>query len=215
MALNLNKFIFLLNMNKIFTLFIFIILINSFNSGLCQKEVGVLQQKLKVEKNPIRQIDLLIELSKTVYYTDFNESLNYAKKAKDIIDTQKPSVDLKRKIALTTNIIGICYLKLGKHDKAIENCLESLSTAEEIKDSVKMGKALNNLGMIYGYKKDYIKSNDYFLQSAVLSEQLFDFDGAAISYSNVSASYYDLDDKEKGDLYYDKSMKLYKQVKDD
>jgi serine phosphatase RsbU (regulator of sigma subunit) len=215
MALNLNKFIFLLNMNKIFALLFFIIYLNVCNSVFCQDKVNVLQQKLKVEKNPMKQIDLLIELSKIVYYTDFNEALNYAQKAKDIIDSQKLTLELKGKKALTTNIIGVCYLKLGKHDKAIKYCLQSLNIAEEIKDSVRMGKALNNLGMIYGYKKDYNKSNDYFLQSAVLSEQLSDFDGAAISYSNVSASYYDLADKEKGDLYYDKSMRLYKQVKDD
>lgn len=215
MALNLKKFIFVLNMNKFITLLIFVILSNSYHSVFCQDNIVDLKQKLKVEKDPLKQIDLLIELSKTVYYNDFNASLNYAKKAKDIIDTQKPSKELKRKKAITTNIIGICYLNLGKHDRAIENCLQSLNIAEEIQDSVRMGKALNNLGIIYGYKGDYYKSNDYFLQSAYLSEQMFNFNDAAISYSNISASYYDLGDKEKGDLYYDKAMELYKKNEDD
>jgi len=215
MALNLKKFIFLLNMKRFITLLIFVTLPTIYNSAFCQGNVVDLKQKLKVEKDPTKQIDLLIELSKMVYYNDFNASLNYALKAKDIIDIQKPSKELKGKKAITTNIIGVCYLNLGKHDRAIENCLQSLNIAEEIQDSVRMGKALNNLGIIYGYKEDYYKSNDYFLQSAYLSEQMFNFNDAAISYSNISASYYDLGDKEKGDLYYDKAMELYKKNEDD
>ena len=202
-------------MKKFFTLLILVFFASYCSSVFCQEEVKELQKQLKSEKNQLKRIDLLIELSKTVYYNDFNQSLNYAEKAKELIDIQKPTVELKSKKALATNIIGVCYLNLGKHDKAIENCLQSLNIAEEIKDSVRMGKALNNLGMIYGYKEEYDKSNEYFLQSAALAEQLNDFDGAAISYSNVSASYYDLGDKEKGNLFYDKAMELYKKVNDD
>jgi len=202
-------------MKKFFTLLILVFFASCCNSVFCQEEVAELKKQLRLEKDQLKRIDLLIELSKTVYYNDFNQSLNYAQKANKLIDTQEPTLELKSKKALATNIIGVCYLNLGKHDKAIENCLQSLNIAEEIKDSVRMGKALNNLGMIYGYKKEYDKSNEYFLQSASLSEQLNDYDGAAISYSNVSASYYDLKEKDKGDLYYDKAMDLYKQVNDD
>jgi len=177
--------------------------------------IDSLTQLLLKETNEIAQIDLLIEISKENFYTNFESALSSAKTAANIIKHSAEPEKLLKKQCTVENLIGASYLNLGKLDLSLEHFLISLKTAEIIKDTASLSKANNNLGMIYGYKGEFEKSNQFFIKSAQYAEQLNNIDGAAIAYSNVSASYYDLGIPEKGDYYYNKALDLYKKIKDD
>ncbi|MGV6861872.1 MAG: tetratricopeptide repeat protein [Putridiphycobacter sp.] len=186
-----------------------------FNSAFCQDAIDSLEQLYITESNKDKQIDLLIELSKTSLSTNFEKSLSYSSAALKKINALEQTDENLQKKSLIENIIGVNYLYMGKYDKSLQHCLASLKIAEEIQDSSRMSASLNNLGLIYGYKNELEKSNDYFLESAKIDEALGNLSSSAISYSNIASSYFGMDDYENGKIYYDKSMEIYKEIGDD
>jgi serine phosphatase RsbU (regulator of sigma subunit)/tetratricopeptide (TPR) repeat protein len=202
-------------MKYFFIVFTFFVQVIACHSVFCQENNDSLLQVVKNEKNVNSQIDMLIDLSINTINTNFEEALSYAQFALFKLKELPHHDENKSKEALLKNIRGICYLNLGQYDKSINSFLQSLTLAEEIQDSARMSKALNNLGMIYGFKRDHEKSINYFKESSKIAEFTGDIISLSISYSNIAASCFDVGNYDEGQIYYDKAMDIFKEIGDD
>ena len=112
------------------------------------------------------RIDLLVKIAKQPWYSDPDQSLNYAYEA---LQLSKLSNNSKQQTDALSAIGGSYYFKLIP-DSAIHYWRSSLLLSEQIQFNPGIARASNNLGLAYQYIGDYDMAIQYFFIS--LEEQL-------------------------------------------
>ena len=125
------------------------------------------------------------------------------------------SIGDKNNISLILSNLGAVYTTNGDEAKSLEYYLQSLKVAEEIKDTIRIIAAQNNIGVLYMIKKNtYDKALQYFSNALQLSEKINDKQNIGSASVNMGELYFSMGDKEKALHYYNKSLDALKNTDD-
>ncbi len=84
------------------------------------------------------------------------------------------------------NSLGLCLLRLGELDRALQTCQKTRDLAARTGDTHNLEVALGNTGTIYLERNDYRTAGGYFEQALALSEKLNSNMTTAIWLSNLA-----------------------------
>lgn len=96
------------------------------------------------------------------------EALEAYSKALTNYKTEKKYVAIIRNLQQTAS----CYKKLNQYDKALENSLEILALTKQENDTKEELIALNNIGYVYRYLRNYNKALEYLNKTLALKKIL-------------------------------------------
>nr|MDO8110409.1 tetratricopeptide repeat protein [Candidatus Sigynarchaeota archaeon] len=112
------------------------------------------------------------------------------------------------------------YKNLGDSDgliRTLEAALHMMESQHDPKDKQKIvdqAVILAQLGSIYMQKKEFQLAIDRFKKSAVLTEQLGDFQGLAILYNNIGQMHVELREFKTASEYFEKAAPFAEKIRD-
>lgn len=131
----------------------------------------------------------------------------------DLIISIKSNLELAKqdnntqKIAENSLFLSKLYYKLNSFDVAIDYNIEALKLFEQVKDTIYMIYALQNISAMYGYIRNDSASIEYSLKNLELSKQINDTTFMEGAYINLATSYIRIN-PEKSFEYYYKAIKF-------
>lgn len=158
-------------------------------------------------KNDSARIILLIRVSGLYATANFDSSLLYMNKAKDLAN-EKGITDCDPYIntAFTQH-----YYYNNDYKKSIEYTLKNLVIAQETRDDKLLAKTYNNLAAIYNHFGNYKSAIDYALKCLALSERTKDSASFPIRNLTASNTYYNLKQFDKAILYSKRAVEFGRQ----
>lgn len=194
------------------TLFLGIIFLFFFKSYATYAQISdtTLTYMLSSAQNETEKVDVYLELSKKVLYSDPNRSFEYARTARDMateIEYEKGRAEALRRI-------GIFYMYHNDYPQALDNIFEAEKIAVEIKDKELESKCLMNLGSIYYDNRDFQKALNYFSKSLRIAKEINDKDDIAGCLTNFGNVYSDMGDFKLAIDNYKKAQDLYVEIQD-
>ena len=87
------------------------------------------------------------------------------------------------------NNIGICYMEMGKHDKADQHFLSSLAVRKQTGDVRGQAQVLNNMGKNQALMGRFREARTYFEQALALGRSVGSLASMAISLESLSTAY--------------------------
>lgn len=170
-----------------------------------------LEAQLKTATTPEEQIELYIKLSKEYRNISFEQSLGYAKKAKELAKQNGDSTALSSAF----NSIGVAYDLYGNYSKATSYYYKSLRISEAIGDSTGMSTNYNNIANIFDIRNDIPKSIEYYNKSLEIARAIKDTASVARAIINLGSSYQLLGQSDKALFYLKEGSRLYTLVKNE
>lgn len=111
--------------------------------------------------------------------------------------------------SIYTNI-GLSYWNLGIFDKALANYLKALKEFEgNEKTKGYLANTYNNIGLIYGDKREYSKAKSYFEKAIALSTSLKDSFNLAACYNNMGNAFRDAGESETAIEWFQKAYNIH------
>ncbi len=110
--------------------------------------------------------------------------------------------------------ISECYSIMNDVSKVEEYSLKGLEAAERLKDKEMLSYALNNMGFVCYFRKDYDKSLSYYGESLAIKEKLGIIGDSPTVYLNLGVVYEGLGDTEKERECYEKCLAISLKKKD-
>jgi two-component system, NarL family, sensor kinase len=182
----------------------FSVLLFLINSGYAQTVPDSLQNKLKSATNDSVKAMTLLQMGESIEATAPEKSLDYYRQA--LLVSQR--ANHQHTIFLTFINIGNCYIELNKMDSAAFGFEKAIATARLLKDSVRVGRAVANLGNVYLHKNDRAKAMKYYLQAAKIWENSDNQKYLPTLYSNINALLEEQKEHKKGMEYANKAVAL-------
>lgn len=171
--------------------------------------IDSLRNNLSKAENTTR-IDILFQLSMKYQHFKPDSAMYFAemafKEAKKL-DYLKGQGDA---------LISIGRLKRDKGDysQALDDIFSSLKIYEDIKDSIQIGNALNDISIVYAYSQDNNQSLVYFKKALNIFQQIGDEKGESQALNNIGLIYLELKDFEKAEEYMLRSLAIKKKRND-
>ncbi len=107
------------------------------------------------------------------------------------------------------NNIGLVYIYLENHEKALENFNQSLTIMEEVGDRRGFATTLNNIGGLYhNCLNKYEKALDYYNQALPIREEVGDISGLANTLTNIGLVHSSLKQYEKALDFHKRSLSI-------
>ncbi len=181
-----------------------IVLLFLFNSSFAQTVPDSLLNKLKLVTNDSIKAITLLQMGESVEATAPEKSLAYYRQALQISERATH----KHTIFLTFINIGNCYIELNKMDSAAMGFENAVAIARQMKDSVRVGRAVANLGNVYLHKNDRAKAMEYYLQAVKIWENSDNQKYLPTLYSNINALLEEQKEHKKGLEYANKAVAL-------
>lgn len=135
--------------------------------ALCSNVIDSLENSLENEKNLIKRIEILHELSWQNAGLDNQKSLYYAQKSLDF-SLQTTNKEL---VATSYNRLGLAYDFMSEFNEALKYYNACLQIREELGSSKDISAVLNNIGGVYYYKGDFDTALDYYYRALNLREE--------------------------------------------
>lgn len=184
---------------------------------------ALLQHGSKINANTTDSIryDSLVGIG--LHYTNvqYDSAVKYFKQAHKLA----LKMNSLRRLAGTSNQIGLAYKKSGKIDSAMVYYHLSLDYHQKLmqtdtviaKNMLKGGIAAcyYNLGIVYSRQSKYIEANDYIKKAQEIYEELNDTSGIALIYVNLGANEFDIGHFENALKYNFKALELFKSLEND
>ncbi|MCR9171686.1 MAG: tetratricopeptide repeat protein [bacterium] len=167
-----------------------------------------LQNLLKHEADPCKQITIQSKLVWEFLYDDIDKAEYYALRA--VANAKKCPDKLGKSYAY--QILGTTYLIRNLSSEALKNYFTSLKLKEEVGDSVGMAGVLNNVGIAYRYLDDYDNALRYYKKSLDITLKLKK--NPADDYHNISLCYNLKGEHKKAIKYERKALNEYLLRKD-
>ncbi len=193
------------------TPFFFIFLLPLF----CWSQDAQLDSMKKVvasQKEDSFKVNTLLGMSKRLFRTAPDESINYATQAKELSE----KIKFNSGLAYSLKNIGIAYYMQGQYLKSLDNYEQSLAVFDSLKDKRGAGNILSNIGSIYFDQGDDIKAIEYYLKSLKVSEEIGDKLRTATALVNIGSVYSNKTaTTDKAIEYYQRALSLAEEIKDD
>ncbi|MBL4593875.1 MAG: tetratricopeptide repeat protein [Flavobacteriales bacterium] len=147
----------------------------------------------------------------SIYYSmnNFKLALKYYKQVYELEkkSTSKERRETKRRLAITTENIGSCYLELDQTEKALESFFKSIELFKDCDYDNVFSSPYMNIGTIYFQKNEYENALAYFKEGARREEENGDVSLLANVYGNISELYSIQNNFTKALTYGKKSVK--------
>lgn len=166
--------------------------------------------KSLLEKSSDEQyVDVLFELARSYSEIDYDKCLYYSSMA----NTAAHNLGDTLRIIKTTRGKAQIYRRLGKLDSAVYLFEKVLPIARRIEYKQEVKTILNALGIGYLYLAKYDKALICFFESLELREKDNDLYEIGVICINIALTYYKLQDYQKALKYFNRSHKLYTEVR--
>jgi signal transduction histidine kinase len=114
------------------------------------------------------KVDLLTEISRSLWFTSLEESMEYASLALKLAQ----EINYPEGKADALNRMGNVHYFLRNNDHVFEHYNRALTIADSLRDYRRMGVYLNNLGLLYRELNSY-DSSAFYLKRALAAKELF------------------------------------------
>lgn len=169
-----------------------------------------LREELKTAQPDTNKIDLLLDLSKSIFRQKPDEAILYAEQA-SMLATE---LNYKERLAYALKNIGLGYYIKGDFPEVMTNWKNSLRIFREIDHKQGISNLLNNLGAVHFSKGDDPNALDYYLQSLRIAEEIGDTTRILTSHINIGAVYvHNENTYEKALEYYQAALKVARKQK--
>jgi signal transduction histidine kinase len=111
-------------------------------------------------------------------------------------------------------IKGLTYFYGVKYSEALTHFLESLILFKKIGDSLGIGKAKNNIAIVYSYQGLYEKSIEIHRENLNMRRKIGDMDGVSTSLNNIAVDLRKLGKADEALLYYKQAIDVSSNSKD-
>ncbi len=147
----------------------------------------------------------------------FNVRLTNPEKTVEIADsalTIAHRINYIPGVAEAHRVVGIGYGYSMNTKLSIKNYIEALKYFRQLRDTTKVAKTYNNIGLLYTKVYDQVKALLYFKKALALSENIKDKDLIAGLYFNIATVHQWAKEYDTALMYFDKSFQLFKNKKD-
>jgi len=175
-----------------------------------QKEIDSLQSKLREELSDSLRVETLLRLAVAYQYTDLKKSIEYSHNAAELAEAKNRLYQKAES-----------YLKLARFNYTAGDFVSSakyndlaLSISYLLKDTTKMTRAYNNLGLDYSSFGKYDEAYFYFTQCYQLSKIKKDSSSLTIALHNISTVFKELGQYDRALDYLQLSQKISDIIKD-
>ncbi len=155
-----------------------------FTTGSAQS-VDSLFQQLNNSKSDSSKAYLLVQLAKSLYASELENSYRYAQEAQDFAKASKQW----QPYAESFNIMGIYNDSKGNYLLSFQQLSEGLEWSRVAGDSILVSKILNNLGLIYKTTGRLEQAVDSYLKSLRIAEQFGSPEDIAVCHNNLGIIY--------------------------
>jgi signal transduction histidine kinase/TolA-binding protein len=174
-----------------------------------QLRIDSLKARLSVSSD-VEQFDVLTELARAYFDTDYTEALNYSNQAYEWAIARGDSL----KMVTMARRIGQLYNRMEKAKEALEILSMSLPVAKRNNFREEQKRILNNLALAYTVQAEYDKALDYHFQTLVMREEDGDIGEIAISLNNIGLVYFKLRNYPKALEFYNKALQYLEKSED-
>jgi len=133
-----------------------------------------------------------------------------ARKALDLAQ----SIDYKAGETDAINVIGINFDINGKPDSAAYYFHLFLKNSQEVNDTLRIGRAYNNMGMLNWHQGNFTEAIEMFYESLKINESLGNIIGIGNGNSNIGLIYMELMQYHKSLEFSKKSFDIRREIKD-
>ena len=120
------------------------------------------------------------------------------------------------------NFLGTAYKEIGIIDKSLSYYIEALEVYKRTNNRDGISNVLNNLGVIYGSRGQYVLALEHFKEAIIIKQQLISPDQETDktlmylsgSFNNIGLIYDLIDQKDSALYYFDKSLQIRKSLND-
>lgn len=192
-------------------LIIFLIIIfYCLNHSAISQNSDSLLLELKKDKHDTTKVDLLIELSLKLRYSDPDSALQLANQALSISENINFN---KGKIESYQNI-GIYHLFKSNYVSSLEFFQKALNIATNQKDYKKISTITNNIGIVYFQIGAYPKALEYYQKCLEISDSLGDEKTAGSAINNIGLIHKNMRNSVLAKEYFYKALKYKEKEKD-
>lgn len=186
-------------------------LLDSLEKKLQQFEAHKLEMHGKTpEPNDTVKVNLLFELSKTFWYSDFDKGIDYANQSLHLAE----QISFKKGIVHAYYTMGVINYIKGNYALGMEQSKKSLSVAVVIDDKLGIADAFINIGNIEVSHGNYAEGFKYYFASLKIAEQIGYKMGVVYNYSNIANIYSLQGNYAEALKYYFASLKIKKEIGD-
>lgn len=186
------------------------LLIIGISQTFSQNKVDSLLKVLKNTSADTSKLNIYNQIIKNLLYSAPSEARKYA----IIYLETAQKTKIKKEIARGTNFIGMTYHVAGEIDRALNYYIDALKIYEQIKDSLFVGIALNNIAACYQFREKPKETITYYENALnifrkIKSEQWI----ANVSY-NLSTQFINQKNFKKATQYSNLALYSFRKLKD-
>ncbi|MFA0960753.1 tetratricopeptide repeat protein [Roseivirga sp. BDSF3-8] len=159
--------------------------------------------------NPNQQVEILLQTAKKRLTTNPMQSLQFAKKAKEISEEEGNKMGLSRSI----RYMGGAKFYMGDYFEAASLYSEAREIAREEGLLAEETAAINNLGLLLSETGSYDLALNYLFQALSLTPE-DDLETRSVTLNNIGQLYEKIKDHTRAMEYMRRSLELKKQIND-
>lgn len=172
------------------------------------------EQQIKVdltlEKDPIKRVDLLIQLVDEYIYDQPERAVSVGLQAQSLAD----SISYQKGLMVSQRKLAGIYWTLADYSNAMESANQTLMIAQKLGDNLEKAGILRTMGIILKPLGENKKAVEYFFESLNLYEELKDSMGIAQVYNSIGTTFSEQGELDSAIEYFEKSLVLFRQLDD-
>ncbi|MGZ4059169.1 MAG: tetratricopeptide repeat protein [Bacteroidia bacterium] len=194
-------------LRKIF-IFLFLVI-----SACAFSQVDSLKHLAFSKKSDTAKAECYIKIAKSYYNNEglLDSSLLYYNKAATIYKNN----NLSGKYAKALNGKALIYREKGLYKEAMDNSLQALSIAENVKDTSQITASYNGIAIINEIQKDYAKAYEYYKKCEAIQLIIHSTGGLASTYNNLGLLFSEKKEPAKSLDYFEKALKYNEENKNE
>lgn len=155
-------------------------------------------------KSDTSKAAIYIKIAKLYYNNEglLDSSLAYYDKAAIIYKRN----NLPAKLSKALNGKSLMYREKGAYKDGLDNCLQALSLAESVKDTVQISTSLNGIAILNQIQKDYDKAYEYYKKCEAIHLKTKNTGGLASVYNNLGLLFSEKNEPAKSLDYFQKAL---------
>jgi len=192
---------------------IFIIILLLFSSILFSQNKAIvdsLKNELKLAKEDTNKVNILNNLSFSLYLDGTKEGIRYGNAALKLATKLK----WNKGIGDAHNSLGVCARTEANYSEALTHFYKALKINEDLEDKTGLAVTLNGLGLISHDLDDFPRALNYFFKALEINTKLGDEKTMARNLNNIASCYTRQKKHRKGLDYFKKSLYFSEKNKD-
>ncbi len=157
------------------------------------------------------KVEAYLTISGNIINSSPDSAFIYAHKALKIAKKNK---NVKAQIQ-AENMIGNCYQRQGKYDKALVTYQHCMKLAEKSKDLRGLAQVTNNIGIVHTNKGEYDKALSIYQESMEYERKLKNKNGVAEALNNIGVIHYYMGNIDQTIKYFSEALVLEEELGND